>query len=110
MVMLSVEIENIKNILREVIKDLSLIETDDFQANFESAKDKMRIFHEMKEKLIKDYSLEELRNYEQELLIITKQINNKYDNVIEVKKKQLQEVGLKIRLLQNRKKLINYSR
>ena len=108
--MLSVEIENIKNILREVIKDLSLIETDDFQANFESAKDKMRIFHEMKEKLIKDYSLEELRNYEQELLIITKQINNKYDNVIEVKKKQLQEVGLKIRLLQNRKKLINYSR
>ena len=108
--MLNEEIKNIENLLKDVLNDLSLIETADFQVNFDNAKNKMQLFNKMKEKLIKDYPIEELSNRSHGLIFLTKQINNKYDNIIEVKKKQMQEIVLRMKLLQNRKKLINYSR
>ncbi len=108
--MLAKEIENIKNLLKDIISDLNLINNGDFQSNFDNAKEKMQLFNEMKEKLELEYPIEDLRNYEHELMILTKQISKTYDNIIEVKKRQLKEVVFKIKLLQNRKKLINYSR
>ena len=108
--MLNEEIKNIENLLKDVLEDLSLIETADFQVNFDNAKNKMQLFNKMKEKLIEDYPIEELSKSSQGLIFLTKQINNKYDNIIEVKKKQMQEIVLRMKLLQNRKKLINYSR
>lgn len=108
--MLINEIDNIKNLLNNVIKDLNLLETGDFQINFDNAKNKMKLFNELKENLIKRYPIEELRKYDKELILLTKQINNKYDNIIEVKKKQMHEIAFRMKLLQNRKKLINYSR
>ncbi len=108
--MLQKEIEKIKFLLEKVLSDLDLMLTGDFQKNYDNAKVRMKLFNELKENLVKEYPIEELRKYNHELTLLTKQIHKKYDNIIEVKKKQLQEVVLSMNLLQNRKKLINYNR
>lgn len=108
--MLQTEIDKIKFLLKKVLSDLDLVESGEFQKNFDNAKERMISFQKLKNELIKDYPVEELKKYDAELTMLTKQINNKYDNIIEVKKKLMQEIELRMKLLQNRKKLINYSR
>jgi hypothetical protein len=108
--MLVKEINKIKFLLRKVISDLELADSEDFTVNFENAKVRMILVKKMKDNLLETYSLEELRQYDGELMPLTKQIQKIYDNIIEKKRKQLREVVKDMAQIQNRKKMINYNR
>jgi hypothetical protein len=108
--MLVKEINKIKFLLRKVISDLELADSEDFTVNFENAKVRMILVKKMKDNLLETYSLEELRQYDGELIPLTKQIQKIYDNIIEKKRKQLREVVKDMAQIQNRKKMINYNR
>lgn len=108
--MLIKEINKIKFLLKKVISDLELADSEEFTENFENAKVRMILVKKMKDNLIEDYPIEELVKYDAELVPLAKQIHKTYDNIIEKKRMQLQEVVKRMRQLQNRKKLVNYNR
>jgi hypothetical protein len=108
--MLVNEINKIKFLLNNVISDLELADSEEFNGNFENAKIRMYLIKKMKDNLVKDYSLEELQRFDVELVPLAKQIQKIYDNIIKKKKQQLQEVVKQLRQIQNRKKLTNYYR
>ena len=108
--MLISEINKIKFLLSKIISDLELAQTDDFTSNFANAKERMILVKSMKTKLLENFPLEELMTFDKELTTLTKLIQEKYDNIVEYKKKQLKEVSERIRFIQNRKKLISYNR
>ncbi len=108
--MLNNEIEKLKSLLNKVLNDLFLIETKEFQINFDNAKARMIAVHKLKNELIVRFPMEELKKYESELTSITKQIHKKYDNIIALKKKKMRLIEERQRFLSNKKKLIYYSR
>jgi small-conductance mechanosensitive channel len=108
--MLLNEINKIKFLLRKVISDLELADLEEFTVNFENAKVRMFLIKKIKDKLIKDYPIAELQKFDAELVPLAKQIHKIYDNIIEKKRKQLQEVVKQLSQIQNKKKLINYNR
>lgn len=108
--MLIKEINKIKFLLKKVISDLELADSEEFSVNFENAKIRMILVKKMKDSLVENYQLEELQQYDDELLPLTKQIQKIYDNIIEKKRLKLQDVVKQMRQIQIRKKLINYNR
>ena len=108
--MLIKEINKIKFLLRKVISDLELADSEEFTLNFENAKVRMILIKKMKDNLVENYPMEELQKFDVELVPLAKQIHKIYDNIIEKKRIQLQEVVKQMRQIQNRKKLINYNR
>jgi hypothetical protein len=108
--MLIKEINKIKFLLKKVISDLELADSEEFTENFENAKVRMILVKKMKDNLIENYPIEELVKFDAELVPLAKQIHRIYDNIIEKKKLQLQEVVKRMKQLQNRKKLVNYNR
>lgn len=107
--MLQLEIDKMKFLLNKVISDLVLVETEEFQPNFDNAKTRMILFNKIKDNLIKEYPVEELRKYENELISLTKQIRNKFDNIVKKKKSDMATISARMKHIQNRKKLINYN-
>lgn len=93
-----------------MISDLELADSEEFTLNFENAKVRMILVKKMKDNLVENYPMEELQKFDVELVPLAKQIHEIYDNIIEKKKIQLQEVVRQMRQIQNRKKLINYNR
>lgn len=108
--MLLKEINKIKFLLKKVISDLELADSEEFTINFENAKVRMILIKKMKDNLAENYPIEELEKFDVELVPLAKQIHKIYDNIIEKKRLQLQEVVKRMRQIQNRKKLINYNR
>ena len=108
--MLLNEINKIKFLLRKVISDLELADSEEFNVNFENAKVRMFLVKKIKDSLIQDYPIAELQKFDAELVPLAKQICKIYDNIIEKKRKRLQEVVTQLRQIQNRKKLTNYYR
>jgi len=108
--MLQKEIEKIKFLLKKILNDLSLVETEDFQSNFNNAKTRMILVQKTKNELIIQYSMDELRKFDPELTLIAKQIQKKYDNIIAIKKIQMKVIEERLKMLSNKKKLIYYNR
>jgi hypothetical protein len=108
--MLINEINKIKFLLRKVISDLELADLEEFTVNFENAKVRMFLIKKIKDNLIENYPIEELQKFDPELVPLAKQIHKIYDDIIDKKRKQLQEIGKQLREIQNRKKLTNYYR
>lgn len=108
--MLIKEINKIKFLLKKVISDLELADSEEFTINFENARIRMILIKKMKENLLENYPVEELEKFDVELVPLAKQIHKIYDNIIEKKRLQLQEVVKRMRQIQNKKKLINYNR
>jgi hypothetical protein len=108
--MLVKEVNKIKFLLKKVISDLELADSEEFTINFENARVRMILIKKMKENLLENYSAEELEKCDVELIPLAKQIHKIYDDIIEKKRLQLQEVVKRMRQIQNKKKLINYNR
>jgi hypothetical protein len=108
--MLKKEINKIKFLFKLVISDLELADSEDFTENFENARVRMILVQRMKDNLIKNFPIEELKKYDVDLLPLAKQIHEIYDNIIEKKRKKLKAVVGQMSQLQNRQKLLNYNR
>lgn len=104
------KIQLIKSLFLKTLEELDIVETGDFEPSFSSAKSCMRTADGLKKELKKDYETETLMQFDEELFNLAKQIENKFDNIVEMKKAQKDVLALKLSKMQNRKKLAYYSR
>ncbi len=88
----------------------NLTDENNFFAELKSIKTGISEIQTIKNDLFADPNKEELKKMEPELNNFAKQIQEKFDNIIEKKRKDLAEIALKIGNLQNSRKLANYNR
>ncbi|MCF8240210.1 MAG: hypothetical protein K9J16_02410 [Melioribacteraceae bacterium] len=65
---------------------------------------------DLKEKLVRQSPAAAFKNINKNISVYVKQINCIFDNIIERKKNDLQEVKIELRKTENQKKIINYYR
>ncbi len=100
----------IKFLLVELISKIDkLHEENHFFEKIISVKSEIAEVLALKDDLMTE-NTEELKKIEPELNEFTKQIREKFDYIIELKRNELAEVALHIRNLQNSGKLVNYNR
>ena len=104
------EIYNIKSLLNEVLQVLNSVDDKNFDNNLIKAKHGMEKMVKLKLSLKNNYSYEELKKYDPELVEITKLIQDSFDNLFTKKKNQFAELGKQIAALRNKSKLVNYYR
>ncbi len=104
------DINNIKFLLNEVLQVINSVDDKNFDNNLIKAKHGMEKMVELKLSLKKTYPYEELKKYDLELVEITKQIQDSFDNLFTRKKNQFAELGKQIAALRNKSKLVNYYR
>ena len=104
------DINNIKFLLNEVLQVINSVDDKNFDNNLIKAKHGMEKMDELKLSLKKTYPYEELKKYDPELVEITKQIQDSFDNLFTRKKNQFAELGKQIAALRNKSKLVNYYR
>ena len=104
------EINNIKSLLNEVLQVLNSVDNKNFDNNLIKAKHGMEKMVKLKLSLKNNYSYEELKKYDPELVEITKLIQDSFDNLFTSKKNQFAELGKQIAALRNKSKLVNYYR
>lgn len=75
-----------------------------------NAKEMVKKVELLKRELLKDYEIEDLKNFDPILTNIAKQISDTFDNIIRDKNLEMSIVAKKLKLLQNQKKILNYSR
>ena len=107
---LEYKINNLKHLFNEVIFDLDKISVEDFDNPFNRAKANMTLIHKLREELRSNYSKSELKKEDKELLFLAKQIENKYDNIIEKYVQERNSLSGSLKSVQNKKKIANYSR
>ncbi|MHB8578578.1 MAG: hypothetical protein ACYDA4_01815 [Ignavibacteriaceae bacterium] len=104
------EINNIKSLLNGVLQVLNSMDDKNFYDNLSKAKLGMERMAELKLSLKKTFHYDELKKFDPELVKITKQIQESFDNLCTKKKNQFAELGKEIAALRNKSKLVNYYR
>ncbi len=104
------EIEKLKDIFNHVLVFLNEMNDENLRYNLEKAKVMMQNAHYLRKELLSGFEIEELKYFDDDLSKITKQVSDKFDNIITNKRLELEIVSKKLILMQNQKKLINYSR
>jgi hypothetical protein len=101
----------IKFLLVELISKIDkLNDENDFFERLESIKENLSEVQQLKSELIKNSNIADFEKISPELNHFAKLIKEKFDNIIEEKKRELIEVSVNIKNLQNSRKLINYNR
>ncbi|MEJ2615726.1 MAG: hypothetical protein P8Z35_12265 [Ignavibacteriaceae bacterium] len=88
----------------------NLNDENNFFAELKSIKIGISEIQAIKSDLLAGPDKEEFKKMEAELNNFAKQIQEKFDNIIEKKRNDLAEIALKIGNLQNSRKLANYNR
>ena len=104
------KIDVIKELFDKTLFELNGISIDHFDSHFNRAKKNVTDINKLREELLQDFSLEELEKYDQELLDLAKQIKNTYDNIIGKFTEERNILSEKLKSVQNKKKIANYSR
>ncbi|QQS35435.1 MAG: hypothetical protein IPM56_14455 [Ignavibacteriales bacterium] len=105
---MNTRIKEIDLLLHGVLNDISTMEDENFDANFSHAKESMVKVQKLKNELKMKFSSRELSRFEGELLLITKQIQKEFDNIVADKKKELAQVSAELEIVRNQKKLAIY--
>jgi hypothetical protein len=87
-----------------------LADENNFLKEFNTIKSGISEIQSIKSDLINGPNKEDLKKMEPELNTFAKQIQEKFDDIIEKKRNDLAEIALKIGNLQNSRKLANYKR
>jgi hypothetical protein len=88
----------------------NLKDENNFFTELKSIKIGISEIQDIKSDLLEGPNKEEFKKMESELSNFAKQIQEKFDNIIEKKRNDLAEIALKIGNLQNSRKLANYNR
>lgn len=107
---LEYKINNLKHLFNDVIVDLDSIGVDDFDNHFKRAKANMILIHKLREELRSNYPKSQLKKDDEELMFLAKQIENKYDSIIEKYVNERNSLSGKLKSVQNKKKIANYTR
>ncbi len=105
---LNSRIKEIHLLLLKVLKDINSIDDSVFDEKVNSAKLGMEKVNSIKNELKLKFSDNELKQFNGELSLITKQIQKEFDNIVAEKQKQLAQVSAELEIVQNQKKLAIY--
>lgn len=100
----------IKTLLEEVLVNLDSINQNDFDLQFNGARNKMLAAKKLKDEIIACGKKDEILRLNQILEPITKQITQAYDNKVEEFNLAANAVLKELFIIQNKKKLTIYSR
>jgi len=103
-------IEQIKSSYIQVLNILNSFNDREFQRQLKKAKGLMDSSKLSREKLRNEYDARELQLYEADLQLLTKQIKEKFDNIVREKTLRKEKIAQQIEWLKNKKKLQNYRR
>jgi hypothetical protein len=107
---LNEKIEELKQLLSLVIETLGQTDTENFDEKIRIVQKAINSINLAREQLKKEYDINILRNFDPELLFLTKQIQNSFDNVSRKVKIEADKVSKELRNLYNKKKLTSYNR
>jgi hypothetical protein len=104
------KIERIRFLLNEAKKSLNEITNNNFEKNLLYVKNALKESQKHKLFLLENYSKAELMIFEPDLTNLAKQIKKSFDDIIEIKKLELEKVKSQMKHKLNQKKLVNYIR
>ncbi len=107
---LSEKITLLKNLLIEILKGISALNSSNFDNLFGQIKKNIELVGKLKSELKNEFEIDMLRKYEGELVILSDQINNRFSNVIVDFTRQKQEVALQLIMNSNKRRLELYKR
>lgn len=99
-----------KNLLENVSTNLDILDIDNFDALFPDLLTSMKEAAVLRDELIKEVGLEELEENRPELFSTAKQIEKKYDNVVERYSQEGKRLEKELSGVISSKKITNYLR
>lgn len=110
MMHLQIKIKKIMDMYSEVLVKLDGVTSDNFDDVFFRAKKDIILVNDIKNELIGTYSKSELNKYDKDLLFLAKQIEKRYDSIVESFTEERDLLSGKLKSVTNRKKIAKYSR
>jgi len=107
---LNSETKAIKEILSALEMKLDNLNSDNFDDEFQSSLDMMLVIRKLKDELSDKIGIKNLVKYDPDLFIRTKQIEKKYDNIIEKFRFEASMLEKELSNITNQKKILNYIR
>jgi len=104
------KINEIKKLLLQTIDCFDNINDVNFKVNLDKALKYMQLVDLSKKELRSIYGIEQLKVNELELAKLAKLIQEKFDNIVRLKKKEAEDISNNLKQAQNQKKLANYIR
>jgi GTP-sensing pleiotropic transcriptional regulator CodY len=107
---LSSEIKKIEFLLKSTFADLNNISSETFDENMPQITKKITLIVSKRKDLLLRYNRKDLIKYDKKLFDQTKQIQQKFDNIIERYKSETLDIAKKLVQIGNAKKIANYVR
>jgi exonuclease VII large subunit len=102
------EITVLKQKLNKLLVRLSNLHDETFAEEMKSFETMFTEIMTQSENLKKEYPKEEIQKFHPELKKMTKEIQRKFDNIIEEKQNEIESISTNLKTISNRKKLANY--
>ena len=102
------EIKQMEILLSGTYAELNDISNENFSDKMEQIKKKINLVIAQKKQLLMRYQTQELKNYNEKLNSLSKQIGKIVDNLIETYRTESLEIAQKLVQIGNRKKIANY--
>lgn len=99
-----------KRLLKKIIEELNYLTSDNFNENIKHVQATIEEVRLLRNQLKSEGDKNIFKKYDAELLFLTKQIKNSFDNVSRKIKTEADLVSKELRDLQNSKKLTSYNR
>lgn len=100
----------IKELLSNLEEQIKTISPENFDENFQPSLELMMVIQSLKKELSEKYGVKNLAEYDPELLIKAKLIEESYDNVVGKFRKEVNKLEREISNLNNQKKISKYIR
>lgn len=107
---LTSKIKQLEILLKTTYADLSDISVENFNDKMPLIRNNLNQILSKRKELLQQYERKDLIKYDKKLFHLTKQIQEKFDNVIEWYKTETLEIAQKLVQIRNRKKIANYVR
>ncbi|MGE5399610.1 MAG: hypothetical protein ACM3S2_04345 [Ignavibacteriales bacterium] len=107
---LEIKIKEINAILELLLVALDRLNDENFGSVMAELEENIRKMNSLRDELKENYDIGVLGKYEPELNSLTKQLENKFDNIINEIKTEQNKISLELKNIQNKKKLVNYNR
>ena len=110
MKILEQKIEELTILYKEVLQELGRVTEDNFQDILPLTMEKAKTANSIRDKLYEEFAPDEIKKCDANLIKTTKQIKFTFDNMVEETQNEIASVGLELKKLQNKKKLVLYGR
>lgn len=107
---LNTKITNLEYLLKSTYSDLNNINQDSFNEMMPGIRKKMSLIVTKRNDLILHHKKKDLTKYDKKLYTYTKQIQEKFDNIIEWYRNETLDIAKKLVQIGNSKKLAKYVR